>query len=168
MSGERKDASKREQVSRADNVHRRNPIRHEEEHVQHNPVLRDREGVRKSEPLAREGDDEAWRRDRRGAQYPADTPTEPEPSPQAILGAEAASLRQEWETIQAGFVDEPRQAVERADALVARAAQRLADSFAHERGRLEEQWGRGGDVSTEDLRRALRRYRAFFDRLLSI
>jgi hypothetical protein len=65
-------------------------------------------------------------------------------------------------------VDEPRQAVERADGLVARVTKRLAEGFAGERGRLEEQWTRGGDVSTEDLRLALRRYRSFFDRLLSI
>jgi hypothetical protein len=90
------------------------------------------------------------------------------PAHEAVLGAEGARLRAEWEAIQAGFVDEPRQAVERADGLVARAAQRLAEAFAHERERLEEQWGRGDDVSTEDLRLALHRYRAFFDRLLSI
>jgi len=65
-------------------------------------------------------------------------------------------------------VDEPRRAVERADELVAEVIKRLADSFAHERSRLEGQWGRGDNVSTEDLRVALQRYRAFFDRLLNI
>jgi hypothetical protein len=89
-------------------------------------------------------------------------------APEALLGADTAGFRQEWEAIQAGFVDEPRQAVERADGLVARAAQRLTEVFAHERQRLEEQWSRGDSVSTEDLRVALRRYRSFFDRLLSI
>ena len=70
--------------------------------------------------------------------------------------------------IQTAFVDEPRRAVERADELVAEVIKRLADSFAHERSRLEGQWGRGDNVSTEDLRVALQRYRAFFDRLLNI
>jgi hypothetical protein len=65
-------------------------------------------------------------------------------------------------------VDEPRKAVEQADALVAGAMQRLAEVFAEERFRLEGQWGRGADVSTEDLRLALRRYRSFFGRLLSV
>jgi hypothetical protein len=46
--------------------------------------------------------------------------------------------------------------------------QRLAEVFADERGKLEGQWSRGDDVSTEDLRIALRRYRSFFDRLLSM
>ena len=81
---------------------------------------------------------------------------------------EAADLRRSWESIQAGFVDEPRRAVEDADHLVAATMQRLADMFAQERSRLEAQWDRGDDVSTEDLRLALQRYRAFFGRLLAV
>ena len=66
------------------------------------------------------------------------------------------------------FVDEPRRAVEEADGLVASAMKRLAEVFAEERSKLETQWDRGDQVSTEDLRIALQRYRAFFQRLLSI
>jgi hypothetical protein len=72
-----------------------------------------------------------------------------------------------WHEIQTSFVDEPREAVTQADALVADLMQRLAASFSNERERLEAQWDRGGDVSTEDLRVALTRYRSFFGRLLS-
>jgi hypothetical protein len=71
-----------------------------------------------------------------------------------------------WQEIQGGFVDQPRQSVEQADALVADLMQRLAASFSNEREQLEGQWDRDGDVSTEDLRIALTRYRSFFDRLL--
>jgi hypothetical protein len=81
---------------------------------------------------------------------------------------EAEDLRSRWDSIQAGFVDEPRRAVEEADKLVATAMKRLAESFANERHALEAQWDRGNDVSTEDLRQALRRYRSFFGRLLSM
>jgi hypothetical protein len=81
---------------------------------------------------------------------------------------EATNFRNRWTEIQAAFVDEPRRAVEQGDALVAEVIKRLASSFADERSRLEGQWGRGDDVSTEDLRVALQRYRAFFDRLLSV
>jgi hypothetical protein len=81
---------------------------------------------------------------------------------------ESHDFHKRWTDIQTGFVDEPRQAVERADELVAEVIKRLADSFARERSRLEGQWGRGDNVSTEDLRVALQRYRAFFDRLLNI
>jgi hypothetical protein len=73
----------------------------------------------------------------------------------------------EWQQIQAGFVDAPRKSVEEADRLVADLMQRLAAVFAEERGQLENQWDSGDDVSTEDLRVALTRYRSFFDRLLS-
>jgi hypothetical protein len=81
---------------------------------------------------------------------------------------ETKSLRSQWDSIQVGFVDEPRQAVERADSLVAGAMKRLAEMFADERSRLEGQWDRGDSVSTEELRQALRRYRSFFGRLLSV
>ena len=81
---------------------------------------------------------------------------------------EAEALRSRWEKIQIAFVDEPRDSVQRADELVATLIQRLAQIFADERGRLENGWGKGDNVSTEDLRMALRRYRSLFDRLLSV
>src|SRR5215216_5496634 len=81
---------------------------------------------------------------------------------------EAKDFRARWTEIQTAFVDEPRRAVEQADALVAEVIKRLASSFADEHSKLEGQWGRGDNVSTEDLRVALQRYRAFFDRLLSV
>ena len=77
-------------------------------------------------------------------------------------------LRGRWKEIQAGFVDEPRMTVQKADQLVADVIRRLTEVFANERGRLEKDWGHAGDVSTEDLRQALRHYRSFFDRLLSV
>jgi hypothetical protein len=80
---------------------------------------------------------------------------------------ETKDVQGRWEHIQVSFVDEPRRAVEEADTLVAELMQRLADSFAQERERLESQWDRGDEVSTEDLRVALQRYRSFFARLLS-
>jgi hypothetical protein len=76
-------------------------------------------------------------------------------------------FKSRWEEIQAGFVDEPQKAVEEADALVADLAQRVTASLTKERERLEGQWAAGDDVSTEDLRVALTRYRTFFDRLLA-
>lgn len=77
-------------------------------------------------------------------------------------------FRSRWEKIQIGFVDEPRKAVEQADELVASAIKRLAEMFAGERQKLEAEWDKNDNVSTEDLRVALRRYRSFFDRLLSV
>jgi hypothetical protein len=81
---------------------------------------------------------------------------------------ELDGLRTRWKEIQTGFVDEPRKAVQAADGLVASAMKRLAEMFSEERSGLEQQWDRGDNVSTEDLRVALQRYRTFFDRLLSV
>ena len=86
----------------------------------------------------------------------------------SLLPAQSgADFRGRWEGIQTRFVDDPRRAVEDADGLVATVMQELANGFAQERERLEAQWGRGEDISTEDLRVALQRYRSFFHRLLS-
>jgi hypothetical protein len=80
---------------------------------------------------------------------------------------ELAGYRERWQMVQVRFVDEPRDTVKQADALVAELMQRLAQTFADERSNLESQWERGSDVSTEDLRVAMQRYRSFFDRLLA-
>lgn len=90
-----------------------------------------------------------------------------EPSPLFVAG-DADGYRTRWGAIQTGFVDEPRKAVEQADALVAEVVKRLAEVFAEERGRLETAWERKEQVSTEDLRQAMRRYRSFFERLLTV
>jgi hypothetical protein len=84
-------------------------------------------------------------------------------TPQMLL-----EFRERWTRVQTAFVDEPRRAVQDADHLVAETVKHLAETFAGERSALERQWGRGDQVSTEDLRQILRRYRSFFDRLLSM
>jgi hypothetical protein len=76
-------------------------------------------------------------------------------------------IESRWQEIQAGFVDEPREAVQQADQLVAELMQQLAADFAQTRSQLESQWDSGESASTEDLRVALTRYRSFFRRLLS-
>lgn len=77
-------------------------------------------------------------------------------------------LRFRWEALQVGFVDEPRQAVEEADHLVSETIEGLTKSFSSQQEKLEQQWHREQDVSTEELRLAFRRYRSFLDRLLSM
>ena len=91
-----------------------------------------------------------------------------EPNTPLFARNDADGLRAQWNEIQAGFVDQPRSAVERADTLVAEVMKRLAESFARERDTLDHQWDHGDNVTTEDLRLALQRYRSFFDRLLSV
>ena len=83
-----------------------------------------------------------------------------------LPAAETQELRERWQQVQTDFVDDPRQAVHTADALVADLMQRLAASFADRRSSLEGQWNRGDEVETEELRVALQQYRTFFNRLL--
>lgn len=81
---------------------------------------------------------------------------------------ELAGLRARWDNVQAGFVDDPRECVQKADSLVSDVVEHLTTGFTHARSRLEEQWARGEEASTEDLRVALKHYREFFQRLLSV
>ena len=105
--------------------------------------------------------------EREEEEQPAATADVRDDSPRLLETDDNEQFRRRWETIQTGFVDEPRQTVEQADELVAHVMKHLAEGFAAERERLEGQWGRGEDVSTEDLRVSLQRYRGFFERLLS-
>jgi len=81
---------------------------------------------------------------------------------------EAEEFRSRWQDIQTEFVDDPRHSVENADELVARVINSITENFASERTALEDQWNRGKEASTEDLRIAITRYRSFFNRLLTL
>jgi hypothetical protein len=82
---------------------------------------------------------------------------------------EVKDMRERWQHIQGMFVDDPHASVEQAESLVASAIQRLTDIFTTEKSNMENAWSRaGGETSTEDMRQALRRYHAFFDRILTI
>lgn len=81
---------------------------------------------------------------------------------------ELAGLRARWDNVQAGFVDDPKECVHKADGLVSDVVDQLTTGFTETRARLEEQWARGEEASTEDLRLALRHYRDFFERLLAV
>jgi len=82
--------------------------------------------------------------------------------------SELQSFRGRWEQVQSDFVDEPREAVQKADDLVSDLVEQLTNGFAETRSGLEEQWKKGEEASTEDLRVALMRYRSFFQRLLKV
>ncbi len=90
-----------------------------------------------------------------------------EQAPPLIADTEAQDFRERWERIQAQFVDEPRQAVARADQLLDEVVRRVTDAYARARQDLAQQWNRGEQADTESLRVALRRYRSLFDRLMS-
>jgi hypothetical protein len=109
------------------------------------------------------------RPDSRSAAPPPDTSADSEDEASPLFASESYdALWRRWDAIQRGFVDEPRRAVEEADSLVAETMKHLAETFSQARANLEQQWGRGDDVSTEDVRVALRGYCLFFKRLLSV
>ncbi len=88
-------------------------------------------------------------------------------SPAALFNLEESDqFRTRWSEIQGKFVDEPRSAVQQADALVSEVIEKITQMFANEHGSLEGQWNQGNDVSTEELRMALKHYRSFFNRLI--
>jgi hypothetical protein len=95
---------------------------------------------------------------------------EPESSTGKALFAdhELTGLQERWAKVQAGFVDDPKESVQRADGLVSDVVEQITNNFSQARSQLEEQWARGEDASTEDLRVALTHYREFFQRLLTV
>ena len=97
-------------------------------------------------------------------------PAEDESSTEQRLFADndLADLRARWAGVQAAFVDDPKDCVQKADVLVSDLVDRLTNGFADARSRLEERWARGEQASTEDLRLALMHYRDFFERLLAV
>jgi hypothetical protein len=84
------------------------------------------------------------------------------------LVGDPATLRRQWESVQVGFVDDPRRAVEDAEGLVSTVVEELVDNFRLQRQALEASWSEGSDRSINDLRQAFQRYRDFFERLLQI
>jgi hypothetical protein len=101
------------------------------------------------------------------AEQPRTMPTDEEPA-ELFPHQDVEQFRTEWQQIQARFVDDPRDAVQSADHLVAAVMQSLATTFTNHKHELEDQWQQGSDVETEDLRLALRRYRSFFNQLLNV
>jgi hypothetical protein len=87
-------------------------------------------------------------------------------SPALLNREESEHFRTRWNEIQGKFVDEPRSAVQQADALISEVIEQITQMFANEHSSLESQWKQGNDVSTEDLRKALQHYRSFFNRLV--
>lgn len=88
----------------------------------------------------------------------------------SLFGPEAtADFRARWDVVQRSFVDDPQQAVRDGDVLVTQVIESLSRTFAEQRTGFEKNAkNSGSDQSTESLRLALRRYRAFFERLLAI
>ncbi|MFC9441042.1 hypothetical protein, partial [Nocardia sp. NPDC057030] len=82
--------------------------------------------------------------------------------------ADLDRLRTQWREVQGAFVDNPRDAVTQADQIVSDVIYQLTTVYAERKRVLEQRSAGLGEADTEDLRQALRGYRGFFRRLLSI
>jgi hypothetical protein len=118
------------------------------------------------DPIERESDDRLTQVETKGVT--ASGAAQPEPLAELFAQDAAARFRSRWDALQIGFVDDPKQAVQQADELVAQVMKSLAESFARQRSTIEGDVGGGNEASTENLRVALQRYRSFFQRLLSL
>ena len=148
---------------------------HEEQPVTAEPRVHDEDTadvVREPEPAADDIGAEAVREPEPAADAVAAEPPRVDHESSAaetlFAGDDVADLRERWAGVQAAFVDDPKECVQKADHLVSDLVEQLTAGFAQARSRLEEQWSRGEEASTEDLRLALMHYREFFDRLLAV
>ena len=112
-------------------------------------------------------DDPTERRNRTAARREL-RKTDPSTDESLFGNDKLSNLRSRWDHVQSGFVDDPRECVQQADGLVSDVVDELTTGFSEARSRLEAQWARGEEASTEDLRLALKRYRDFFERLLAV
>jgi cell division septation protein DedD len=161
---------------------------HEEQPVTAEPRIDDEntaDAAHEPEPVA-ENRADALPEPEAATETPADVVREPEPVADGVeaepprvdhesstaemlfAGEDVADLRSRWAGVQAAFVDNPKECVQKADHLVSDLVEHLTTGFAEARSRLEEQWSQGQEASTEDLRVALMHYREFFDRLLAV
>lgn len=85
-----------------------------------------------------------------------------------LSDGETEEIKSRWRKIQTQFVDEPRTSVDRAESLIEEVMNKLMQKFANERDMLDSSAESGEELTTEDLRVALRRYRAFLQRLLTL
>ena len=126
-----------------------------------------REPVPPNDPMDRVAQD--LRGDAHAERLPQEDPRmHAEPLAELFQARQAEDFRQRWDGIQIGFVDDPRAAVRNADELVAEVLRSLAESFAQQRSQIEAGLDGQGRGDTENMRIALQRYRAFFQRLLSL
>ncbi len=141
-------------------------------HAEPLPTPEDDRPERSDTPLAETAGERAGAASDQPA--PSPRPDQPAPAAQDVRPEEffppdrRQQLRGTWVDIQSAFIDEPKRAVQNADNLVKEILGAVSQKFEGARHSLEAEWNRGEQASTESLRIALQRYRALFDRLLSL
>jgi hypothetical protein len=83
-----------------------------------------------------------------------------------IAAGDVEQYRNDWRTVQHGFVDDPAAAVRDADALVGRLFDTITTRINEQRTALSAHRSDDAAEHTEQLRQALRDYRTMFEQLL--
>ena len=95
---------------------------------------------------------------------PASPAAGPGSAPAAPVARDGTSRSARWQAIQSMFVDDPRSSLELAAGLVGDSVESIVMSVKEQQHSLLSAW-HGDDAGTEELRTALRQYRAFWNRL---
>lgn len=90
------------------------------------------------------------------------------PQSPALFDQDLEQPHTRWADLQATFVDDPRQATEQADELVAEIVATLTSSLTTRTSELRDRWKNTDQSDTEQLRLALRDYRAMLEQLLAL
>lgn len=169
--------SREDESSRREAEQRAEALRAEEQRAQEQRAdeLRAEEQRERAEHAARDAErDSAAERERmeRDAQRGVRASQPAEAAPQSfgtsfLAEGKTEDAWQRWRELQSNFVDDPQSAVKQAHGLVGELIDGIVFRFETEREQLEKRWSSGEEVSTEDLRRCLQRYRDFFGRLLA-
>jgi len=139
-----------------------------QEELEHEQI-EERERLASNEPIERNAPSVDQRRDEKIVEQRAPSAALNEGLEPLFEDEAARTFRSRWQVIQGKFVDDPRDSVKQADDLVADIIKSVTMSFADRRSGLEKQWNSGeNNISTEDMRLALKRYRSFFERLLTL
>ncbi|MEV0143942.1 MULTISPECIES: hypothetical protein [unclassified Nonomuraea] len=100
-------------------------------------------------------------------------PSHAAPAEIVLFDQDPAEVQARWRELQAGFVDDPNEAVQRADGLVGEVVEALTSALTSRTSELRRRWNDsdgddGGRTDTEQLRLALREYRTVLERLLAL
>jgi hypothetical protein len=92
----------------------------------------------------------------------------PAAPPVSLLGTDPADVQDRWHDLQASFVDDPRDAVLRADSLLDEVMASVRQALESHIRQLQDLWKNTDHNDTEQLRLALRSYRDALHKLLPL
>ncbi|MEO3884720.1 hypothetical protein [Nonomuraea sp. B5E05] len=99
---------------------------------------------------------------------PEEVPAHAAPQDVVLFDQDPTQVQARWRDLQASFVDDPGEAVRRADGLLGEVVESFTSSLTSRTDALRDGWKDTGAQDTEHLRLALRDYRNVLERLLAL